>query len=129
MIRDYKIKPDSREYRNYNEAQLEGLRKVVEESMKTRTANQEYKIPFGTLNNKLHGRNVAPKMTEGQSHAEEIAILNSAVKSADWGFPLSNVRIENISKISVWINPVEKYNVFKTICQVKFVLVMCVKTA
>ncbi|XP_030754175.1 jerky protein homolog-like [Sitophilus oryzae] len=100
MVRDYKRKPGSRNYRNYNEAQLEeALRKVVEGSMTMRTASQEYKIPFGTLNNKFHGRNV--KMAGGQSifsHAEEIAILNAVVKCADWGFPLSMLELRMFAK-------------------------------
>lgn len=91
MPRAYKRQLGSRQYKNFtNEALENALREVVDGRMGIRQASREFKIPYGTLNNKYHGRHGSQQ--GGQtvfSRAEENAFVNAIAKSSDWGFPLN----------------------------------------
>ncbi|KAJ8967133.1 hypothetical protein NQ314_003067 [Rhamnusium bicolor] len=67
--------------------------------MLSKAASQLYKISYGTLYNKFHGKHV--RRTGGQTvftDLEETAILNSALKCADWRFPLDLLEIRMLAK-------------------------------
>lgn len=91
MPRVYKRKIGSRQYKNFTDETLENaLQAIADGNMTIRRASREFKIPYGTLNNKFHGRH-------GAAHggptvftaAEETAFVNAITKSSDWGFPLN----------------------------------------
>lgn len=100
MVRNYERMPGTRTYRNYTDAQLnEAIQKIVDGQLSMKKASERYKIPYGTLNNKYHGKHI--KNTGGQpvfTKLEEEAILNSALKCADWGFPLDLLEIRMLAK-------------------------------
>ncbi|KAF2896302.1 hypothetical protein ILUMI_09865 [Ignelater luminosus] len=76
MVRTYKRKLGTRNYKNYTEAQLkEALQKIASGLLSMRTAVSEYNILFGTLNNKFYDRHTR---TAGGQPA-----LSTAVKCAD----------------------------------------------
>lgn len=57
MVRTYKRKPGNGSYKKYIEARFEeAVERIADEQLTMRAAVREYKIPFGTLNNKFHGR-------------------------------------------------------------------------
>lgn len=91
MPRVYKRALGSRQYKNYTIEALENaLQEVVNGRMGIRQASREFKVPYGTLNNKYHGRHGLQH--GGQtvfSRAEENAFVNAIAKSSDWGFPLN----------------------------------------
>lgn len=64
MVRTYKKKLGGRTYKNYSEAHIEtALSKILVEGWTLRRASVEYRIPYGTLNNRYHGRH-AKKMED-----------------------------------------------------------------
>lgn len=64
-----------------------------------RAAVSEYSIPFGTLNNKFHGRHTRSAGRQpALSTAEEVALIDAAVKCADWGFPLDLLDLRMLTK-------------------------------
>ncbi|KAG5891915.1 hypothetical protein JTB14_022665 [Gonioctena quinquepunctata] len=68
----------------------EALGKVVDGTLSIREATRQFSIPFGTLYNRfrgIHGYN-----------DERLAILKSAAKCADWGFPLSLLDMRMMAK-------------------------------
>lgn len=100
MVRVYKRKIGTRSYKNYTEEQLnEAIQKVADGELSMKAAAARYKIPFGTIHNKFHGKHI--KNTGGQpifSNAEEMAIINAAAKCSDWGFPLDLLDIRMLAK-------------------------------
>ncbi|CAH1364083.1 unnamed protein product, partial [Tenebrio molitor] len=59
MVRTYRKKPGTRNYRNYTETQLEeAVQRIADGQLTMRAAVREYDIPFGTLNNKFHGKHI-----------------------------------------------------------------------
>ena len=91
MGRSYKRKLGSRIYGNFTEEQInQALHDVLENGLSLRKAAKKHRVSYGTLNNKYHGRRI--KKTGGQSvftYEEEVAIINSVLTCADWGYPLS----------------------------------------
>ena len=100
MVRNYKKKLGTRNYKNYTDAQLnEALQKIADAQLSMRAAALEYKIPFGTLHNKFHGIHI--RNAGGQpvfSTEEEVSLINAAVKCADWGFPLNLLDLRMLAK-------------------------------
>ncbi|KAG5864715.1 hypothetical protein JTB14_017859 [Gonioctena quinquepunctata] len=77
----------------------EALGKVVDGTLFIREATRQFGIPFGTLYNRfegIHGNN--PGRPTIFTHDEELAILKSAAKCADWGFPLSLLDMRIMAK-------------------------------
>lgn len=59
MVRNYERMPGTRTYRNYTDAQLnEAIQKIVDGQISMKKASERYKIPYGTLNNKYHGKHI-----------------------------------------------------------------------
>jgi hypothetical protein len=100
MVRTYRKKPGTRNYRNYTETQLEeAVQRIADGQLTMRAAVREYDIPFGTLNNKFHGKHI--HNAGGQSAlsiAEEVALINAAIKCSDWGFPLNLLDLRMLAK-------------------------------
>ncbi|KAG5897541.1 hypothetical protein JTB14_004316 [Gonioctena quinquepunctata] len=100
MARKHKCLRGSRSYRNYSKEKLEeALGKVVDGTLSIREATRQFSIPFGTLYNRfkgIHGNN--PGRPTIFTHDEELAILKSAAKCADWGFPLSLLDMRMMAK-------------------------------
>ncbi|KAJ8937071.1 hypothetical protein NQ314_012043 [Rhamnusium bicolor] len=100
MPRKHKRLLESRSYRNYSKEKLEeALGKVIDGTLSIREASRQFSIPFGTLYNRykgIHGNN--PSHPTIFTHVEEVAILKSAAKCADWDFPLSLMDIRMMAK-------------------------------
>ncbi|KAF2892723.1 hypothetical protein ILUMI_13451 [Ignelater luminosus] len=84
MVRTYKRKLGTRNYKTYTEAQLEeALQKIADGQLFMRPAVTEYNIPFGTLNKNFHGRHTR---TDGEqlalSTAKEAAPIDAAVRTS-----------------------------------------------
>ena len=66
MARKYKRKQDSRTYRNYSQETLEKcLLQVLDGKISANKASKKYKIPKGTIMNRIHGKH--GKSTGGQT--------------------------------------------------------------
>ncbi|KAG5876578.1 hypothetical protein JTB14_037870 [Gonioctena quinquepunctata] len=100
MARKHKRLLGSRSYRNYSKEKLEeALGKVVDGTLSIREATRQFSMPFGTLYNRfkvIHGNN--PGRPTISTHDEELTILKSAAKCADWGFPLSLLDMKMMAK-------------------------------
>ncbi|KAG5864199.1 hypothetical protein JTB14_026625 [Gonioctena quinquepunctata] len=100
MARKHKRLLGSRSYRNYSKGKLEeALGKVVDGTLSIREATRQLSIPFGTLYNRfkgIHGDN--PGRPTIFTHDEELAILKSAAKCVNWGFPLSLLDMRMMAK-------------------------------
>ncbi|KAG5886397.1 hypothetical protein JTB14_025572 [Gonioctena quinquepunctata] len=100
MARKHKRLLGSRSYRNYSKEKLgETLGKVVGGTLSIREATRQFSIPFGTLCNRfkgIHGND--PGRPTIFTHDEELAILKSAAKCTDWGFPLSLLDMRMMAK-------------------------------
>ncbi|KAG5871036.1 hypothetical protein JTB14_010587 [Gonioctena quinquepunctata] len=100
MARKHKRLLRSRSYRNYSKEKLEeALGKVVDGTLSIREATRQFSIPFGTMYNRLkgiHGNNLGRSIIF--THDEELAILKSAAKCADWGFPSSLLDMRIMAK-------------------------------
>lgn len=91
MVRVYKKKLGTRSYKNYENKKLEqAITSIVEGRLSIRAASRTYKVPYGTLNNKFHGRHcLDPGGRTVFSKNEETAFVNAIIKCSDWGFPLT----------------------------------------
>lgn len=100
MPRIYKKRLGSRQYRNYTEERLnQAVTEVVENQLSLRGAAAKYNIPYGTLHNKFHGKFIKKAGAQTAfSETEEIMILKSAAKCAEWGFPLSLLDLRMFAK-------------------------------
>ncbi|KAF4517677.1 hypothetical protein B566_EDAN004971 [Ephemera danica] len=91
MPRHYKREPGKRQYKNYNDATLNQAKENVQDGkLSLYEASRRYRIPLGTLHNKLKGKH--NKQNGGQTalaREEELAIIDSILIAADWGHPLS----------------------------------------
>ena len=89
MPRVYKPKPGHKVFRNYESGALDEAVKAVEAGMSQRLAAKEFKVPRGTLQNRLQGKH--PGKYGGQpvfSNEEEISFATHLSTLADWGFPV-----------------------------------------
>nr|CAI5830701.1 unnamed protein product [Callosobruchus analis] len=88
MVRTYNSRLGSRNYNNYMEEAINrALRAVADDGLSLRRASEEHGIPFGTLYNKYHGRNIRkPGAQTVFSEKEEECILKS--QSEDWAYSL-----------------------------------------
>jgi len=88
--RNPKKKLGSRPYGNYTlESLNEAILQIAEGNLKILLASKKFKIPYGTLHNKYHGRHTkvfgAPTVF---TQAEEVAFVKSFAKCGEWGYPL-----------------------------------------
>uniref|UniRef100_A0A6P7F1X7 Uncharacterized protein LOC114325697 n=1 Tax=Diabrotica virgifera virgifera TaxID=50390 RepID=A0A6P7F1X7_DIAVI len=106
MGRTYKRQLGSGTYGNFNEEHVnQALQDVLENGLSLRKAAKKYKLSYGTLNNKYHGRKI--KKIGGQSvftYEEEVAIINSILTCADWGYPLSAMDLRMFVKSFLALN-------------------------
>nr|CAI5817139.1 unnamed protein product [Callosobruchus analis] len=90
MVRTYKKKLGALTYKDYtNEVLNQALSKGTEKGWSLQGASREYKIPYGTLNNKFHGRSI--RKNGGQtvfSMSEEKLVISAAITCGEWGFSL-----------------------------------------
>ena len=100
MPRTYIQKPGSRSYRNYTTDDLEeAVSKVSENKLSIKQASERYKIPYGTLHNKFHGKHIhKPGGQTVLSDKEEMYLIKAIIKCGDWGFPLSMLDIQMFTK-------------------------------
>ncbi|KAJ8712264.1 hypothetical protein PYW07_005106 [Mythimna separata] len=100
MPRIYKKKLGTREYRNYSEATVnEALSQVVDGKLSIRGASEQYNIPYGTIYNRYKGTHMRkPGAQTVFSESEEKAILKSAAKCSDWGYPLTLLDLRFFAK-------------------------------
>lgn len=100
MVRVYKRKLGVRRYKDYSEETVEqALAKVTEDGWSLQRAAREYNIPYGTLNNKYHGRHI--RKNGGQTcftSSEEKVFLSAASVCGDWGFPLDTIDLRQFAK-------------------------------
>ena len=85
MVRVYKKKLGTRSYKNYENKKLEQvITSIVEGRLSIRAASRTYKVPYGTLNNKFHGRHcLDPGGRTVFSKNEETAFVNAIIKCSD----------------------------------------------
>lgn len=100
MVRSYKKKLGGRTYKNYTEKNIEdALQRVVTDGWTLRRASREHRVPYGTLFNRYHG--IHARKNGGQtifSKIEEEALIKSAAKCGEWGFPLSLMDLRQLAK-------------------------------
>nr|CAI5848409.1 unnamed protein product [Callosobruchus analis] len=100
MVRTYKRKLGARIYKDYtNEVLDQALSKATEEGWSLQRASREYKIPYGTLNNKFHGRCI--RKNGGQTvfpMSEEKVFISAAITCGEWGFPLEAADLRQFAK-------------------------------
>lgn len=100
MPRNYKRKVGARVFKNYSEETLEKcLEEVLEGKISATQASKKYKIPKGTLINRIHGRHI--KMHGGQTaftKNEEDDLADGLITCAKWGFPLSTLDLRLLAK-------------------------------
>ncbi|KAB0804446.1 hypothetical protein PPYR_01416 [Photinus pyralis] len=94
------MKLGARRYRDYDDQSVEGaLQRVIDDGWSLRKAAKEFKIPYGTLNNRYHGRHI--KCNGGQTIfnlVEERSILKCAGVCGEWGFPLNLSDLRHMAK-------------------------------
>lgn len=100
MPRIYKKKLGSREYKNYPAARVEAaLGKVLDGRLSIRGASEQYNIPYGTIYNRYKGKHVKkPGAQTAFTESEEKAILKSAAKCSNWGYPLTLLDLRFFAK-------------------------------
>nr|CAI5865504.1 unnamed protein product [Callosobruchus analis] len=98
MVRKRKL--GARTYKDYtNEVLDQALSKVTEEGWSLQRASREYKIPYGTLNNKFHGRCIRKNGRQTVfSMSEEKVFISAAITCGDWGFPLEAADLRQFAK-------------------------------
>lgn len=100
MPRAHKRLLGSRPYMDYSSEKLEqAVEAVVEGTLSIREASKRFKIPFGTVYNKYKGKyGRKPGRPTVFTEQEELAILQSAAKCSDWGFPLNLMDVRMMAK-------------------------------
>jgi len=100
MPRVYQPKDGSKRLKQYSEETLElCLSDVVEGKISANKAAKKYKIPKGTLINRMHGRHI--KNHGGQivfTKNEEEEFVDVLLACAKWGFPLNALDLRLIAK-------------------------------
>lgn len=100
MPRVYQRKDGSKHLKQYSEETLElCLSDVVEGKLSACMAAKKYKIPKGTLINKIHGRHI--KTHGGQTvftQNEEMEFVDVLLVCAKWGFPLNALDLRLLAK-------------------------------
>ncbi|KAK3755438.1 hypothetical protein RRG08_008013 [Elysia crispata] len=96
MVRNYKRSNDSRSYKNYTEQQLaDALTAISSGEMKFREASVHFKIPIGTLHNKMKGKHTnVPGHQTALAENEEKVIVDYLLAVASWGFPFSTTEVQ-----------------------------------
>lgn len=100
MPRVYSRKLGAKRFKDYDEETLEKcLSEVLDGKISANRAAKKYKIPKGTLINKMHGRHI--KKHGGQtvfSAAEENDFVEGLITCAKWGFPLNTLDLRLSAK-------------------------------
>lgn len=101
MPRNHVRKLGARKYRDYSTDKLDiAVEKVLAKEISMRQASINYKIPFGTLHNKIKKKHTLS--IGGQTalrKEEEIGIIRNVVTCAEWGFPLNILDLRMFTKI------------------------------
>ena len=96
----YKSKVGSRNYRRYSKNDLaKAVSEVKAKKLTQRQASENYGIPLGTINNKVHRKH--EKKSGGQSaflSEEEDILVAHILTLSDWGFPLEVVDLQVLVK-------------------------------
>jgi len=93
MMRTYKRKPGARPYAmTYSSATLATAVRLVKSGvMSRRKASVKFKIPFGTLNNKVSGKHAGKCGTPTRlSPVTELRLVKAINILATWKVPLSS---------------------------------------
>lgn len=101
MVRNPKRKAGSRPYKNYDENKLEeALTKIANGEVSILAASKLYKISYGTLHNRYHGKHVnRPGTPTVFTDQDEMAFLTAAMKCGQWGFPLTLMDLRLVTTI------------------------------
>ena len=125
MVKKYKRQLGSRKYKDYSEDAIkEAIQKVKNEEMLMNAASKTYKIPIGTLSNKLRGLH---EKKVGHPYVfreeEEAAFVAQILEVSRWGFPfnlydlrvLAKTYLDHIGKtVSNFVNNFPSYEWAKT---------------
>jgi len=90
MPRTYKAKLGAKRRRQYCQGRLAEAIAAVQSGMTQRAAAREFRVPRGTLQDKVRGKH--RKTLGGQcvfTDAEETVIAQNIAVLGDWGFPLT----------------------------------------
>lgn len=89
MVRRYQRKVTARKYKSYTEEQLKAAIVALQSGRMTlREASVQFKIPLGTLSNKMnnkHNQNIGHPTV--LTNEEEIDIVQHMIVISEWGFP------------------------------------------
>ena len=99
MPRTHKRTLGSRSYRNYTQEMLEDALKELREGHGFTAVSLKYRIPLGTLFNKV--KNLHNKKNGGQtlfSNSEEIGLVKLIQVCGEWGSPLDSFDVRLIAK-------------------------------
>lgn len=100
MGRHYKRKLGARLYKDYTEESVDNaLARIIDDGWSMRKAADYYKIPYGTLNNRYHGRHI--RKNGGQTvfgENEEKSMIACASLCGEWGFPLNITDLRHLGK-------------------------------
>ena len=90
MVRKYKKRIGSRTYINYtSETVSEAVRAIRDDDVSVREASRRFRIPYGTLYNKvngLHTRKNGGQTTLSPSEEEHLCVTIQF--TGEWGYPL-----------------------------------------
>lgn len=91
MVRRYKRALGSRSYKNYtDDAVNDALLEIVEGRLSILAASLKFRIPYGHLYNKFHGKNIhAHGHPTALPTSLERKIVQCLITCGEWGFPMS----------------------------------------
>ena len=99
MVKKYKRQLGSRKYKDYSEDAIKEAIQKVKNEMSMNAASKTYKIPIGTLSNKLRGLH---EKKVGHPYVfreeEEAAFVAEILEVSRWGFPFNLYDLRVLAK-------------------------------
>lgn len=98
MPREYKSINGARKYGN-SEDRVQAALQEIAKGMSQREASRTFKIPRGTIQNRIAGRHVGkPGHPTVLSDVEETSLVDHVKLLGDWGFPLDKFDLKMLVK-------------------------------